>query len=393
MQQLSVAVIGAGMAGRTHANAWRQAATIYHAPFPHVRLATIADAYKPFAQSAAKDYGFEHATDNWRDIVEDPSIDIVSIVVANKLHREMAQALIEAGKHVLCEKPLTDTLEDAKAMAQLEAEADVVTGLGYTYRRNPGISQIARMVKNGDFGTINHFDARYWCDYGADPKTPIAWRYTGPMGSGALGDVGSHLIDTAEYVMGPIRSVSGARLTTVISERPQMDGVVAGGRGVSVDGPAKMSAVTNDDVATFTAEFENGVSGTFSCSRVAFGYPNALMFNVIGTQATAGFDMARAGEITVDDQSGPEHLRGQRRVLVNPEFPYFKDGSSMAFAGVGFTQIDQFTIQAHAFIQQVLGIDDGLPKLPSFAHGYRSMRIQQAIARSAADGGTSVTIE
>ena len=390
---LSVAVIGAGMAGRTHANAWRQVNTIYHSDLPRLRLATIADTHLPFATSAAKAYGYDDATADWRDIVADDSIDIVSIVVANSLHREMAEALVKAGKHVLCEKPLTDTLADAAAMAELEASHDVVTGLGYCYRRNPGIARIADLVRDGALGTVSHFNGSYFCDYGADPRTPIAWRYTGPLGSGALGDVGSHLIDVAELVCGPITSVSGAILATVITERPASSGAVMGGRGVTSDAGGDLVPVTNDDVATFTARFASGVVGTFSVSRIAHGTPNSLRFEVIGTEGRAYFDMARAGEITLTDSSSPAGLGGPRQVLVGPNFPYFADGSSMAFQGVGFTQIEQFTYQAHAFLQQVAGVTDGaLPRCASFADGYRELRIADAIARSAAADGAAITI-
>ena len=173
---LSVAVIGAGMAGTTHANAWRQVGTVFDLGLPPVRLHTIADAYLPFAEDAAQRYGYEHAVDDWRTVAEDPDIDIVSIVVGNALHREIAEALIRAGKHVLCEKPLADTLESARAMAQAEKEAGVVTGVGFTYRRNAAVAELAKLVAEGHLGEINHFDGRYWCDYGVDPSTPMAWR-------------------------------------------------------------------------------------------------------------------------------------------------------------------------------------------------------------------------
>ena len=114
--------------------------------------------------------------DDWRTVAEDPDIDIVSIVVGNALHREIAEALIRAGKHVLCEKPLADTLESARAMAQAEKEAGVVTGVGFTYRRNAAVAELAKLVAEGHLGEINHFDGRYWCDYGVDPSTPMAWR-------------------------------------------------------------------------------------------------------------------------------------------------------------------------------------------------------------------------
>lgn len=387
---LSVAVIGAGMAGTTHANAWRQVGTVYDLGLPRIRLATIADTYLPFAEDAAERYGYERAVDDWRQVADDPTIDIVSIVVGNALRREIAEAMIKAGKHVLCEKPLADTLENARAMAEAERNAGVVTSVGFTYRRNAAVAEIAKLVAEGHLGEINHFEGRYWCDYGVDPNTPMAWRYRGPMGSGALGDVGSHLIDTAETICGPLVSVSGGAMTTAIKERPVAKGHVT--RGTALDTvDLTMEPVTNDDVATFTGHFANGAVGTFSVSRVAWNMPNAMMIDVLGTKGRASWDMARCGEIKIDDTNSPAGLGGARQVLVNPDFPYFARGSSMAFGGVGLTQIEQFTYQAHAFLQQVAGVE-GLPPCASFADGYREMRITDAVARSAAANGAAVDL-
>lgn len=390
---LSVAVIGAGMAGRTHANAWRQAGTIYSpGVLPPVRLAAICDAYGPFAEAAAASYGYERCETDWRRIAEADDIDIVSIVVANRLHREIAEALVASGKHVLCEKPLSDTLDDAAAMAELEAGADVVTGIGFGYRRQPSIAQIARLAAAGDLGTLAQFSGTYWCDYGADPAVPIAWRYQGPMGSGALGDVGSHITDLAEFICGPLVSVSGAQMATIITHRPPAVEGVSGGRGATTSAAAT-EEVENDDIALFNLRFANGAIGSISVSRVAFGCPNNLSFDVLGTGGKAGFDMNRPGEITLDDAAPRPGFRGPRQVLAGPDFPYFKDGSSMAFAGVGVTQIDQFVYQARAFLDQVADVDEGLAAVPSFAHGYRAIRIQDAIARSAAADGATVAID
>lgn len=354
-------------------------------------MATIADAYLPFAQDAARHYGYEKATADWHEILTDPTIDVVSIVVGNALHREMAQALVEAGKHVLCEKPLTDNLEDAKALAELEQGASVQTGTAFGYRWSPSLAKAAELARSGRLGELVNFNGSYLCDYGCDANAPLAWRYTGPMGSGALGDVGSHLINTAELVCGPVKSVSGAAFNTVITERPIAEGAQAAQRGQTQAGGPK-GKVTNDDVAAFTATFEGGVVGSFVCSRVALGHPNSQRFEVYGTDGFAAFDMARAGELSVQTRSDEPDLAGPRVVLANPDFPYFKAGSSMAFGGVGVTQIDQFIYQAHAFLGQVAGVDTGLPRVPSFADGYRAMRIQEAIVRSAAEGGREVEI-
>ena len=155
-----------------------------------------------------------------------------------------------------------------------------------------------------------------------------------------------------------------------------------------------MASVTNDDVASFTATFSNGAVGTFSASRIAWGMPNAMMIDVHGSRGRAYWDLARTGEIMVDDASAPAGLSGPRQVLVNPTFPYFERGSSMAFGGVGCTQIEQFTYQAYAFLQQVAGMeeDDSFPRCATFADGYREMLIAQAVAESAARGGARVDV-
>lgn len=390
---VSVAVIGAGMAGRTHANAWRQVGTVFGTEgVPDVRLAAICDAYLPFAESAAKSYGYERATADWHDIVAADDIDIVSIVVANRLHREIAEALVKAGKHVLCEKPLTDNLEDAKAMAEIEAGADVVTGIGFGYRRHPSIAEIAKLADGGALGQVMQFEGRYWCDYGADPNVPIAWRYKGPMGSGALGDVGSHITDVAEFICGPIKAVNGGTFATVIDKRPPAVEGISGGRGATT-GAEATETVENDDIAKFNIIFESGAIGSIGVSRVAFGLPNSLQFDVFGTRGRASFDLARSGEITLDDTHSPAGLRGPKQVLSGPDLPYYKGGSSMDFSGVGNTQIEQFTYQCRAFLDSVIGLDEGLPPVPSWAHGYRAMRIADAVARSAASGGATVEID
>ena len=157
---------------------------------------------------------------------------------------------------------------------------------------------------------------------------------------------------------------------------------------------APREAVENDDVATFTARFASGALGTFSCSRVAFGMPNDKALSVMGSEGTAMWSLARTGEIRIADSSSPTGLGGLRQVLASPEFPYFRGGSSMAFAGVGLNQIEQFTYQAHAFIQQVAGITEGaLPANATFADGYREMRILEAVAQSARSGGGAVAID
>ena len=279
---IGVAVIGGGMAGRAHAAGYRSATTLYGTDHPDVRLVAIADANQAVADDTARRYGYERAVYDWRAIADADDIDAVSVVVANHLHREMVEGLLAAGKHVLCEKPLAGSLVDAEAMvAAANNHPDRVTAVGYTYRRSPAVEAIRRELAAGTLGELIHFNGHYWCDYGLDPTSPITWRYRGGPGTGALADVGSHLLDLAEFVCGPIVEISGATFATLITQRPVPLGVTYGHTKAEVSD--ETAPVENEDVATFTARFENGAVGTFSASRVAHSLPDGLGFELFAS--------------------------------------------------------------------------------------------------------------
>ncbi|MGY1794316.1 Gfo/Idh/MocA family protein [Geodermatophilus sp. SYSU D00525] len=387
---LSAAVIGAGMAGRSHAAGYRQAGTVFGEGLPPVRLAAIADADAELARDAARRYGYERAVYRWEDVVEDPSIDAVSIVLGNALHRPVAEAAVAAGKHVLCEKPLAGSMEDARAMAALAADAGVVTAVGYTYRRSPAIAAIREHVRGGGLGEPTLFSGRYWCDYACDPRSPMSWRFRGGPGSGALGDVGAHLIDAAEHLCGPITAVSGGALTTQVPRRPlPLSRVV--GHGTAPVGD-EVGEVENEDTAVFTARFASGLGGSFSVSRTAFGLPNGLAFDVHGLAGRVAFDAHRPAEYLVDDAQPEARTRGARQVVVGPQAPYFHGGYPMEAPGVGIGNQEAFTYQCRAFLDQVAGTPDPLPANASFADALHTMEVIAAVVRSSGAGGAPVDV-
>jgi predicted dehydrogenase len=389
-QQLSVAVIGAGMAGRSHAAGYRQANTVFGRGLPRIRLAAIADANTALAEDAADRYGFDKAVSSWEAVAGDPSIDAVSIVVGNALHRPIAEALVAAGKHVLCEKPLAGSMEDARAMVELEKNADVVTAVGYTYRRNPAITAIRDHVLGGEFGELSLFNGRYWCDYACDPRGPFSWRFTGGMGTGALADIGSHVIDIAEYLCGPIESVSGGALSVQVAKRPLPLGAVVGHDAAPVSD--EMGEVENEDTAMFSARFQSGLTASFSVSRTAFGMPNGLGFDVYGLSGRASFEFHRPAEYLLDDAQPDARNRGVRQVIVGPQMPYFRGGYPMQAPGVGGGNAEMFTYQCRAFLDQLTGAADPLPANASFADALHTMEIIQAVVRSSETGGASVPV-
>ena len=388
---IGVAVIGAGMAGRAHAAAYRIAPTLYQSTLPDLRYVSIGDVSPELGSLAARRFGYERNDTSWQAIAENPDINVVSVVVANFLHREMVEGLVAAGKHVLCEKPLSDNLEDARAMADLARNADTVVRIGFTFRRAPGVAVLRELVTSGTLGRILHIDARYWCDYASDPNGPISWRYKGAPGSGALADIGSHVAYLVEFLGGDVQEVSGGRFTTAITERPVPLGTVVGHGQAAVSD--EYEPVENDDYASFSAQLERSV-GVVQVSRVAAGHPNGLALEVFGDNGAAKWEQERSAEFQLMLNEGPAGTRGYRRVILGPDHPYFAGGLPMDAPGVGVGQNDGFAFQARAFLEEVAGIDEteSLPRTASFDEGVHNMEILAAVAESAANGGATVKV-
>jgi len=387
---IGVAVIGAGMAGRSHANGYRMAGSVSDDRLPPIRLRAIADPNAAFAAETARRYGYERHVSRWQQVADDASIDAVSIVVPNDLHREIAVGLLAAGKHVLCDKPLANDLADAEAMAAAASRSDCVAVVGYSYRRSPSVNAIRDEIVNGSFGKLRQLDFHYWCDYAADANAPMTWRYRGGPGTGALGDLGSHLLDMAEFLAGPIATISAGALSTFVGRRT-IPLTPALGHGRAELGH-EAADVENEDVASFGARFASGAVGTFSISRVAVGHPNSLGFSVFGETAAASFDQSRPAEFQFYDASAPEVTRGFRQVPAGPLHPYLEHGLPMTHSGVGFGYAELFAFQARAFLDQVAGLD-GLPRCASFADGLHVMRLAAAVVESARSGGATVAID
>jgi predicted dehydrogenase len=384
-----VAVIGGGMAGRAHAAAYRTASTLYGLDRPAVRLVAVADVDRALAGDVACRYGYSRAEAGWEAVAAAPDVDAVSVAAANHLHREMAEGLLAAGKHVLCEKPLAASYADAQAMTAAAEASGLVAAVGYCYRRSPAISAVRQLVDGGELGEIIHFSGRYWEDYALNPATPLSWRYQGGTGSGALADLGSHLIDLAEQLCGPIIEVSGAMARTVLTSRPVPAAGTVGHGQAEVTGEA--GPVQNEDAAVFSGRFGSGAVGTFSVSRVAHGQPDGLGFEVFGTAGSAAFDLHRMGEFTVSTAGPRPDVNGPRRVLVGPDHPYVRQGLPMAAQGVGYGTGDMFAYQARAFLDQIGGISE-LPPCPDFRTGLHGLAVLAAVAESARSRGAQVRV-
>ena len=386
---LGVAVIGAGMAGRAHAAGYRMATTVYGAGLPDVRLVAIADVNESFARETARRFGYARAETSWQAVADAPDIDVVSVVVANKLHREVVEGLLAGGKHVLCEKPFAPTIADAESMVAAAQATDRQAAVGFTFRRSPAISAIQQLVESGVMGRPLEFHAQYLCDYGSDPKAPMSWRYQGGPGSGALADIGSHIVDTAEYICGPMARVRGTTMTTLITSRFLPAGSAVG--HAAADLSDVQQEVENEDVVAFTATFGSGAVATLTASRVARGRPNALGFGLYAEDAAATFDLARPGEFHYYDTTVGGPTAGYRQVLVGPLHPYLSGGLAMDFPGVNYGQNDLFIYQSRAFLEQVSGVP-GLTPCPTFEHGLHNLRLLDAVVESHHKQGAEVVV-
>jgi predicted dehydrogenase len=386
---IGVAVIGVGMVGRAHAAGYRTASTLYGPGLPDVRLVAVADAASVLADDSARRFGYARSETSWQAVVDAPDIDVVSVAVANPLHREVVEALLGAGKHVLCEKPLAPSVADAEAMVAAAAAADSQAAVGFTFRRSPAIAAVRDQLASGALGSMVHLDGHYWCDYAVDPSGPMSWRYKGGPGSGALADIGSHLVDLAEFLGGPLTSVRGATMATSVVERALPSGTVVGHAKAELSDVRER--VENEDTVSFAATFASGGTATLTASRSAFGHANSLGFELFASQGAASFDLDRPGELRVADRSGSAATQGYRTVPVGPAHPYLTGGLPMDFPGVGYGQNDLFSFQARAFLEQVAGID-GLPACPPLSAGLHNMQVLAAVVESARADGRQVDL-
>lgn len=379
------------MVGRAHAAGYRSAPTVFGPGLPPIDLVTIADLNLEFATETARRFGYQRAETDWTRILADDQIHVVSVAVANSLHKDISEALLRAGKHVLCEKPLAPSTADAKSMVETANKAiGLQAGTGFTFRRSPAIGAIKNEIILGNLGKPHFFNGHYWCDYAADPSRPFSWRYQGKAGSGALADIGSHVVDLAEFIFDKIESISGAVLTTFTQERAIPLSTAIGHSAATLSN--KFARVENEDHVTFTAKFKNGAVGTFSSSRSAHGLANGLGFEIHTEKGAATFDLGRMGEFGYFDNSTAQQTSGYRQAFIGPNHPYISGGMPMDFPTVNYGQNDLFVWQARGFLEQVVGMTQ-TPKVASFEDGLRNLVILDAVVESAQNGGKEIQIK
>lgn len=379
---LRVAMIGNGFMGAAHSQAWRVAPRFFDLDrAPQMAVMVGRDELKN--AHLAEHWGWQEAASDWREVIARDDIDIVDIVTPGDSHAEIAIAALEAGKHVLCEKPLANSVEEAEAMARAATrarESGVFAMVGFTYRRVPAASFARQLVREGFVGNVRQVRAEYLQDWLMDAESPLTWRLDkSRAGSGALGDIGAHAVDLAQFMTGEsLTSVSGL-LETFVKERP----IVGERQGLSGTASEERGQVTVDDCALFTARLSGGGVGSFAATRFATGRKNALRVEVSGDKGAVAFDLEDMNSLGLYDATAPTDRQGFTKVLVTePSHPYVK----------AWWPAGHMLGYEHAFSHQVVdlvtAIAAGEQPTPSFADGLQVQRVLDAVERSAGAGST-----
>ena len=383
---LRIGMVGYAFMGAVHSHAWRTAPRFFDLPLTP-ELTAIAGRNADAVQSAADKMGWLSVESNWRRMVQRDDIDLIDICTPGDTHAEIAVAALEAGKHVLCEKPLANSVAEAERMSAAAdtAAADGVFAMcGFTYRRTPAIALFKQMVADGKIGVIRQVRAQYLQDWLSDENGPLTWRLDKEKaGSGALGDIGAHIVDASQFVTGQKIAGVSAIMETFVTQRPLGGDLVGlGGRGQVGDDVPK-GPVTVDDAAAFTARFDGGPIGVFEASRFALGRRNALRLEVNGSLGSIAFDFEDMNSLQYYDGSDAPGTQGFRRILVTePEHPYighwWPPGHGLGYEH-GFT---------HQVVDLVTAIGEGVQPTPSFADALGVQRVLAAVEASAGNNST-----
>jgi predicted dehydrogenase len=334
-----------------------------------VDLTVVADPDTALARSAQERWSIGRVVSSWRDVAAAEDVDIAVVGLPNQDHRAAVEALISSGKHVLCEKPLAPNAADAQSILDSARLGDATCGTGFNLRRTPTIAAIKRAVTNGVIGMPRQFSTRFFTDYAANKEVPFTWRYQRSLaGSGALGDIGSHVIDLARFLIGDISVISGATLATFIHERPLPAVHVTGHEIGATTG--EFGKVDTDDAGVFTCRFASGAIGDIRFNRVAAGYYGPA-FHLIGSEGAISFDMTRPGQF--------ELFSGPRSEVVSVPPAH----------GVSHNYADSYIAQARDFVQAVV---EHRPFEPSFEDGLAVAAICDAAQRAAESGQAVVPL-
>jgi predicted dehydrogenase len=384
---LGVGMVGYAFMGAAHSQAWRTVGRVFDLPLD-VRMAVLCGRNREAAAAAAAKLGWDSVETDWKAMLTRDDVRLVDICTPGSSHADIATAALEAGKHVLCEKPLANTVPEARAMveaARSAAAAGVRSMVGFNYRRVPAVTLARQYVADGRIGVVRHVRAQYLQDWIVDPEFPLVWRLRAEeAGSGALGDIGAHIVDLTQFVAGQRLTGVNAMLETFVKQRP----LPSASSGLSASGGTEVGDVTVDDAAVFFGRLDGGALASYEATRFATGRKNSIRVEVNGSAGSLAFDLERLNELEFYDGTGDPADEGFRRILVTePTHPYlaawWPPGHTLGWA-------DTFT---HEVKDLVVAVATGTDPLPSFEDGLQVQLVLDAVQRSAADRGCWTEVE
>ncbi|HEV2559387.1 MAG TPA: Gfo/Idh/MocA family oxidoreductase [Microvirga sp.] len=365
MTALGIGLIGTGYMGKCHALAWNAVAPVF-GDVERPILAMLAEVTQDLAEVRAREFGFARATGDWRTMLDDPAVDVVSITTPNRFHPEMAVAALEAGKHVWCEKPMAGSLAEAERMLAAARASGRVAMLGYNYVQNPVVGLMRRLVASGRIGEVNHVRVEMDEDFMADPATPFGWKSEASSGHGALDDFGVHPLSLLRVLLGDVRRVC-CQQAKPYADRPLPEG----GR----------RAVETHDIAAALLEMEGGATGAILLNRSAWGRKGRIAVQVFGSRGTLTYDQERMNEVQLYTADEAAETQGFRTILAAPHHPPYDRFIPAPGHGLGFNDLK--VIECRAVVGRIRGEDTlGI----DFEAGIRIERTVDAMARSAREG-------
>ena len=378
-REIGIGTVSLGWMGQLHTRAYRRLLDHYPECELRPRLVIAADAVEERARDAADRLGYEGWTTDWREVVEHPEVEAVSIAAPNYLHREVAVAAARAGKHIWLEKPCGRYPSETYDIGKAVGEAGVMSMIGLMYRHAPVVEYAKEIIAAGEIGEITHYRGYFLADYAADPNGALTWRYKlGGAGLGVLGDIMPHSVDMAQNLIGPIVGVSAQR-ETFIRTRPEVPEGMGTGH-FTVEGGTR-GTVENEDYASGLVRFENGARGTMESSRTCVGPHVRNGFEVNGTRGALSWDFQRLNELELYRTDGTGD-RGYRTVYAAPgmgDFARFQPG-----AGIPMGYDDLKVAEAERFLSSIA---DGRQRAASIHEIVSTMRVVDAMERSCETGG------
>jgi len=377
-KEVGIGLIGYAFMGKTHSNAFRQVDKFFDDLEVKPVLRAICGRNEDNVRRAAGTLGWESYETDYRKLIDRDDIDIIDVASPGNEHMPMAIAAAQAGKTVFCEKPLGNTLDEAKQMLAAVEQAKVVNMVCFNYRRVPAIALAKRMIENGDLGKIYHFRARYLQDWIADPNFPLVWRLKKEIaGSGTLGDIGAHIIDISQHLIGNLTSLTGTT-ETFVKQRP-LQAASTGTEGLNAAASTEMGEVTVDDATAFIGKFDGGAMGVFEATRFAQGRRNFNTFEVNGEKGSIAFNFERMNELEYFNAEDPDDRQGFRTINVNE--------GSQPYSGIywppghiiGYEHT--FINTVHALLQ---GHATGVSPHPDFRSGAQVNSALEAVEKSSA---------